>query len=178
MGHRETMTAIWARALVYLGFIAGGWLGVLPAVALALEHWPPSVQLRSTPWVVIGALCAGAALPLGLVSGFYLIARGRGTPFPLDPTRELVTRGPYRLVRNPQSIAMLLAVIGEVAAIQSRFLWIMLPLTIIYLEVLVGPWEERDLAAKHGEAYLAYKRRVRKWVPRIGNITSWHKCHD
>jgi protein-S-isoprenylcysteine O-methyltransferase Ste14 len=42
----------------------------------------------------------------------------------------------------------------------------MLPLTVIYREVLVGPWEERDLAARYGEAYVTYKRRVRKWLPR------------
>jgi protein-S-isoprenylcysteine O-methyltransferase Ste14 len=44
-------------------------------------------------------------------------------------------------------------------------LWLLLPLTLIYLEVLVGTWEERDLVAKHGEHYLAYKRNVHKWIP-------------
>jgi protein-S-isoprenylcysteine O-methyltransferase Ste14 len=103
------------RALVYLGIIVGGWLGVLPAVALTLEYGRPRVQLRSAPWSALGGL---------------------------------------------------LAVAGEVAAVRSRFLWIMLPLTVVYLEVLVGPWEERDLAARYGEAYVMYKRRVRKWLPR------------
>jgi protein-S-isoprenylcysteine O-methyltransferase Ste14 len=26
---------------------------------------------------------------------------GRGTPFPLDPPRQLVDRGPYAIIRNP-----------------------------------------------------------------------------
>ena len=162
----DSMAAIWARALVYLGVIVGGWLGVLPAAALTLEYKRPRVRLRGAPWAALGGLLGGVALVLGLVSGFHLITRGRGTPLPLDPPHALVTSGPYRVVRNPQAIAMLLAVAGEVAAIRSRFLWIMLPLTIIYLEALVGPWEERDLAARYGDAYLAYKRGVRKWLPR------------
>lgn len=166
MRRRDSMAAIWARALVYLGVIVGGWLGVLPAVALMLEYRRPRVRLRSAPWAALGGLLGGVALVLGLVSGFHLITRGRGTPLPLDPPHALVTSGPYRVVRNPQAIAMLLAVAGEVAAVRSRFLWIMLPLTVIYLEVLVGPWEERDLAARYGEAYVTYKRRVRKWLPR------------
>lgn len=166
MRRRDTMAAIWARAIVYLGIIAGGWLGVLPASMLTLEYKRPRVRLRSAPWVALGSLCATVAMILGLVSGFHLITHGRGTPLPLDPPRALVTSGPYRIVRNPQAIAMFLAVSGEVAAIRSRFLWIMLPLTLIYLEVLVGPWEERQLTAMYGEAYLVYKRRVRKWLPR------------
>lgn len=166
MRQRDTMAAIWARALIYLCVVAGGWLGILPAILLTLEHKRPRVRLRGAPWMALGALCCGAATALGIVSGFYLIARGRGTPLPLDPTRALVTSGPYSVVGNPQAIAMLLAVTGEVTVIRSRFLWILLPLTLIYLEVLVGPWEERDLAAKYGEAYLVYKRRVRKWLPR------------
>lgn len=78
-----------------------------------------------------------------------------------------MTSGPYRVVRNPQAIAMVLAVTGEVAAIRSRFLWLLLPPTFFYLEVLVGPWEERQLTAQYGEAYLAYKRLVHKWLPRF-----------
>jgi protein-S-isoprenylcysteine O-methyltransferase Ste14 len=166
MRQRDTMAAIWVRALIYLCIVAGGWLGVLPTLVLTLEYKRPRVPLRSAPWVVLGGLCGGTAMVLGLVSGSYLITRGRGTPLPLDPPRELVTSGPYRVVRNPQAIAMLLAVAGEVAAIRSRFLWTLLPLTLIYLEVLVGPWEERQLTARYGVAYLAYKRRVRKWLPR------------
>jgi protein-S-isoprenylcysteine O-methyltransferase Ste14 len=162
------MAAIWVRALLYLCVVAGGWLVALPTVLLALEHGRPRVRLRGAPWAVLGGLCGASATALGLAAGFHLITRGRGTPLPLDPPRALVTDGPYDVVRNPQAIAMLLAVAGEVAAIRSRFLWILLPLTLIYLEVLVGPWEERDLTARYGEAYLAYKRRVRKWLPRCG----------
>jgi protein-S-isoprenylcysteine O-methyltransferase Ste14 len=165
MRRQDSMAAIWARAIVYLGIIAGGWLGVLPAIALTLEYKRPRVRLRSATWVAFGTLCGVMAAPLGLVAGFHLITRGRGTPLPLDPPRALVTSGPYRVVRNPQAIAMLLAVAGEVAAIRSRFLWLMLPLTVIYLELLVGPWEDRQLTATFGEAYLAYKRRVHKWLP-------------
>ena len=55
---------------------------------------------------------------------------------------------------------MVLTVIGEIVAIQSWALWLLLPLTLIYLEVLVGSWEERDLVAKHGKHYLVYKQGV------------------
>jgi protein-S-isoprenylcysteine O-methyltransferase Ste14 len=59
-------------------------------------------------------------------------------------------------VRNPQAIAATLIVAGEVAAIRSRWLWILLPATLLYLEGLARPIEERQLAGRFGETYLAY----------------------
>jgi protein-S-isoprenylcysteine O-methyltransferase Ste14 len=150
-----------------MALVAGGWLIVLPGLLLTIEgRGHMLLHPRALPWLLIAALLLLIGALLGLSAGYFLITRGRGTPFPLDPTCELVTSGPYRYVRNPQGIAMTLATAAEVAAIQSSLLWIMLPLTIMYLEALVGPGEERGLARQHGAAYLAYRHRVRKWLPR------------
>lgn len=61
---------------------------------------------------------------------------------------------------------MLLMVAGEVVAVRSATLWVLLPLTMAYLELLVGPWEERHLARTFGEEYETYARTVWKWLPR------------
>jgi protein-S-isoprenylcysteine O-methyltransferase Ste14 len=161
------MRGIWLRALLYLCIVGGGWLVCLPLAILTLEKGRPAIVLRRTLWALCGAATCTAGAALGLVSGYYLITHGRGTPLPLDPTRELVTSGPYRVVRNPQAIAMTLMVAGEVLAVRSRRLWLLLPLTLLYLEVIIGPWEERQLHARHGGRYLAYKRQLRKWIPRL-----------
>jgi len=161
------MRGIWLRALLYLGIVGGSWLLLLPLAILTVEKGRLAIPLRRKPWVLCGAAAGAAGAALGPVSGYYLITRGRGTPLPLDPTRELVASGPYRVVRNPQAIAMTLMVVGEVLAVRSRRLWLLVPLTLVYLEVLAGPWEERQLHARHGRQYLAYKRRVRKWIPRL-----------
>jgi protein-S-isoprenylcysteine O-methyltransferase Ste14 len=163
---KDTAGAIWIRALVYLFIVGGGWLGVLPLLLLTVEQRHVSVPLRPLLYLCLGAGLFAAATLLALVAGYYLVTRGRGTPLPLDPTRDLVITGPYRYVRNPQSIAMMFAVVGEVIAVESHVLWLLLPLTLLYLEGLVGPWEERQLVAKHGARYLAYKRSVSKWLPR------------
>ena len=147
--------------------VGGGWLVILPLLLLLLENQQLEVGVRSPPFLSIGVALFVAGLVLALTAGYYLIVVGLGTPFPLDPTQKLVTQGPYAYVRNPQAIAMVLMVIGEILALQSRFLWGLLPLTLLYLEVLVGPWEERQLARQHGERYTHYRRQVRKWLPQL-----------
>ena len=132
---------LWTRALVYILIVGGGWLIILPTCVLLWEHagdWPAA---RSDIWVVSGLVVFVLGAALAIWAGYYLIGYGHGTPLPVDPPRRLVTEGPYRFVRNPQAIAMVLMVLGELLIIESTWLWVMLPLTIAYLEVLVGPIE-------------------------------------
>jgi len=161
---RDTLAAIWLRAWVYMGVVGGGWLLVLPAALLALEHGRLIVELRGPLALLGGSALLAAGACLALAAGYYLIVHGRGTPLPLDPPIHLVTSGPYAYVRNPQAIGMVVMTAGEIVAVHSRLLWTLLPLTLLYL-ALVGAWEERQLAARHGEQYMQYKRRVRKWLP-------------
>src|SRR5258708_8720044 len=98
---RGSRIYLWLRALVYMAFVAGGWLVVLPAFILTLEQGHLEMQLREMPWPLLGTALFLMGVPLGLVSGYYLIERGRGTPFPFDPMKELVTSGPYHFIRNP-----------------------------------------------------------------------------
>lgn len=155
---------LWLRALVYMLIVGGGWLILLPAFILYVEDsW---LHFRSHIYIFPGSGLILSGTLLALYAGYYLIRHGKGTPLPLDPTSQLVTTGPYRFVQNPQAIAMILMVTGEVLAIESNWLWLMLPLTIIYLEGIVAPWEKRQMTKQFGALYLDYVARVRKWIPR------------
>jgi protein-S-isoprenylcysteine O-methyltransferase Ste14 len=152
--------------MLYMLIIGGGWLIILPLGVLFIEHGHFAVPLRPTLLVDSGLVIGSVGAVLALVAGYHLIVHGQGTPLPLDPPQRLVTTGPYAYVRNPQAIAMLLMVCGETLIVRSWLLWCMLPLTLLYLEVLVGPWEERQLIRQHAESYVQYRRQVHKWLPR------------
>jgi protein-S-isoprenylcysteine O-methyltransferase Ste14 len=141
------------------------WFVVLPLAILRIEG-RADPALRSG-----GSLVAGVALLLGGCAmswwaGFHLITRGRGTPFPLDPTKTLVTSGPYRYIRNPQAVGTMLIVLGEIAVVRSRDLLVMIPLSVAYLEGLAATFEDRELRVRFGARYLEYRARVPKWLPR------------
>jgi protein-S-isoprenylcysteine O-methyltransferase Ste14 len=156
---------LWTRALAYMIVIGVGWLVFLPACLLYWEHAGNWTAVRAGPWSITGIILFVVGVALAMWSGCYLIGLGRGTPLPLDPPRRLVTNGPYRWVRNPQAIAMVLMVVGELLIVKSDWLWVMLPLTIIYLEAVVGPIEAKQLARDFGLEYENYAARVPKWIP-------------
>jgi protein-S-isoprenylcysteine O-methyltransferase Ste14 len=79
---------------------------------------------------------------------------------------SLATTGPYSFVRHPLYIGNLLILAG--ATVASEVVWL-LPLAIgwaffVYARVICH--EERQLAARYGEAWLRYRNQVPAWLPR------------
>ncbi len=165
------MISLWIRALAYLVIVGGGWLVALPACILIAETGSAVPGFRSLPALLLGIAAFALGFVLACWAGYCLIQYGHGTPLPLDPPRRLVVSGPYRWVRNPQGIGMVLMVLGEVGAVHSSYLWCLLPATLIYLELVVGPWEERQMARNFGSEYADYVSQTRKWLPRRRQVT-------
>ena len=80
------------------------------------------------------------------------------------PVSSLVEDGPFRYSRNPGYVS--LAMIYAGIAILRNALWaiLFLPLLLLVTQRELLEREERYLERTFGEEYLAYKRRVRRWV--------------
>jgi protein-S-isoprenylcysteine O-methyltransferase Ste14 len=155
---------LWPRAVLYM-FVVGSIHYV--AVPLLITAGEPRLRFRRGWPAALGAGLAASGVALAFAAAHALVTRGQGTPFPLDPTRRLVVDGPYRHLRNPQAVAATLIVAGEVLAIRSRRLWLLLPLTVLYLEGFAAQLERREMVTRFGSAYLAYRQRVPAWLPRL-----------
>jgi protein-S-isoprenylcysteine O-methyltransferase Ste14 len=116
----------------------------------------------------------GVARPLGwalfvgswLVCGWFMrTIEKEGTPIRTDrPVPRLVTDGPFRYTRNPGYLGLAMLYAG--IAVLRNALWaiLFLPLVVYVIQRQVIGREERYLERTFGEEYLAYKRRVRRWV--------------
>jgi protein-S-isoprenylcysteine O-methyltransferase Ste14 len=83
----------------------------------------------------------------------------------LNPDHQLVTSGPYRLVRHPIYTSMLCDALGTGFMITP--LWVLPVAVAVYLagtEIRVRS-EERLLASRFGEAFRDYQRRVPAYIP-------------
>jgi protein-S-isoprenylcysteine O-methyltransferase Ste14 len=109
-------------------------------------------------------------LPLvggGMVLTTWFIRTMRGADTTLDgntSVSSLVQDGPFRYSRNPGYLS--LAMIYTGASILRNALWaiLFLPLLVLVTQRELIEREERYLERTFGEEYLAYKRRVRRWV--------------
>jgi protein-S-isoprenylcysteine O-methyltransferase Ste14 len=142
---------------VYLGGLVIGYaLNWLWPVPILPGDADPIVR------IVGGALAlAGIALMLLAVAAFR---RAGTSPNPTVATSALTFDGPYRFTRNPMYLGMALLLAG-LAGIGNA-LWPLLAaipvVAIIQTQVIAR--EERYLETKFGEAYRAYRSRVRRWL--------------
>jgi protein-S-isoprenylcysteine O-methyltransferase Ste14 len=110
-----------------------------------------------SPWTVLRIVAGAALLLAGLVLfvwsvGLFAII-GRGTLAPWDPTRNLVTVGPYRYVRNPMISGVALILLGEALIWGSTRVgaWLAAFLLINHAYFLL--LEEPGLEQRFGEAF-------------------------
>jgi protein-S-isoprenylcysteine O-methyltransferase Ste14 len=117
---------------------------------------------RARYWV--GALLiAGAVLGLGWRA--VRLVRGSGqSENPWRPTTEIIQKGPFRVSRNPMYLQMLLVCVGFSIILWNLWILLLVPFCAWLLHRLVIAPEEAYLERKFGETYLAYKRRVRRWI--------------
>jgi len=116
----------------------------------------------------VGALVTGeftrsslqAGAPLLLVGGLLALASVRA----LGQGRELVTRGPYRWVRHPYYLGILVMLVGAIVAMRS------LPALILFypavrVTLVRARREEHNLGLRFGDAYHKYQERVAFMLP-------------
>jgi protein-S-isoprenylcysteine O-methyltransferase Ste14 len=147
------VTLVVPAALVYFtGAVNIGW-GLPPPA-----NWLP-------PLLGCVSICLGLLL---MYKTIWLFANvGEGTLAPWDPPRNLVVRGVYRYVRNPMISGVIFILLGEAILLGSLpvLVWFLIGFAVnaIYIPLI----EEKRLERRFGDEYLAYKRNVPRWIPRL-----------
>lgn len=112
-------------------------------------------------WIGLGLAVIGLAIGWKAIVQFT----DAGTTVPLDqPTDALVTDGLYSWSRNPIYIGLTVLYTGLAIALTSGWSLLILPLILFVLQKTVIAREESFLEKEFGESYLAYKRRVPRWL--------------
>jgi protein-S-isoprenylcysteine O-methyltransferase Ste14 len=100
------------------------------------------------------------------VSFVEFIRRGRGTPAPCDPPRELVASALYRLVRKPQYLGVLLVAVGHALLAEAAVLLGYAVVFAIAYHLFVTYYEKPMLGRLFRDAYARYRESVPRWLPR------------
>ena len=125
-------------------------------------------------WTLLVAACAAGALvtgeftrtalragaPLLLAGGLLALASVRA----LGRGRDLVTRGPYRWVRHPYFLGILVMLMGAIVAMRSLPALILL-YPAVRVTLMRARREEYNLCLRFGDAYRKYMESVAFMLP-------------
>lgn len=169
-GNRRTLSprgslgwsALTATDLGYLTVGVGGplahWLGLTPISTL--QH--PSIHVLGVVLAVLGILATfGAQMALG-ASWRIGVDRSERT--------ALVTRGPFRWVRNPIFTAVLVTLLGLVLMVPNPVALIGWVIALTGIQTQVRLIEEPHLHRAHGETYTRYAAGVGRFLPGLGRL--------
>ena len=115
----------------------------------------------------LGVLLFAVFGSFGLISSYYMVVKGNGTPIPLDQTNKLVIVGPYKFVRNPMAIAGLGQGIAVGIILSSLHVLFYVLIGGLIWNYVVRPSEERNLESRFGSDYLDYKKKTKCWIPKF-----------
>jgi protein-S-isoprenylcysteine O-methyltransferase Ste14 len=142
--------------LLYVAGLAAGW---------GLDRWRalPMTPDASAAREVAGLV--GLLIWLALfLSALATFRRARTTLIPNHPAAALVTRGPYRITRNPMYVSLVALYLGVTLLMNSWWPLLFLPVVVILIDRMVIAREERYLASAFPIEYAAYRKRVRRWL--------------
>ena len=125
-----------------------------------------------------GGILLAAATALGLWSAVAMAGRGDGTPLPMATARRLVVSGPYRIVRNPMAVAGIAQGVAVGLLCGSRLVVVYALCGSLVWNDLIRPWEEKDLEARFGADYRAYRDRVSCWIPQKPRRRASGSAHE
>jgi len=123
----------------------------------------PLHRLVPWPWSLAGVLPVLIGIALNLWAA-RLFKRAGTTEKPFEESAALVTDGPFRFTRNPMYVGMVLILIGEGVLLGSASPFAVVPVFAVLMQVLFIRHEEQAMAAAFGDAWRAYRTRVRPWI--------------
>lgn len=156
------------------------WLaGVLFGIAVVGGVLAPVAQLlgRVRPWTGDDARAGyaiGIALTVVGIAGTLWAQLAMGNSWRIGVDRAartaLISRGPFRWVRNPIFTWMTFASAGLVLLAPNALALASLAALLVALEIQVRAVEEPYLLRTHGEAYRRYAGATGRFLPGIGRL--------
>lgn len=150
-------------------FVAGLVAGAAAPVLALLDVLEPIPALDGGAGHAIGIVlaCGGLVLTFGAQ-----LAMGDAWRIGVDPEErtELVTDGPFGLVRNPIYSAMIPTVLGLALMVPNVLAVAAFVSLVTALELQVRLVEEPYLLKVHGAEYASYAAQVGRFVPGVGLI--------
>jgi protein-S-isoprenylcysteine O-methyltransferase Ste14 len=129
--------------------------------------WPLAVRVLGVALITIGGIA--------VISGFiWFVTEGVGAlqPLKMPNSWRLTFVGPYRYMRNPMYLAIVIAIIGQALLLSRLVLLAYAAVLLAVFVLLVRFYDEPSMARRFGAEFDAYRKQVPGWWPRRPRQTS------
>lgn len=155
-GEREDRGNRWVLpAFAVIGFVSA----YVPAYTDRIDLW--TIDGDAIRWLGVALAATGGAVRLWPV--FVLGERFSGL-VAIQPGHTLVTNGPYRFIRHPSYLGLLIAALGWALAFRSGIGVALAALFLVPLLARIRA-EEALLLAQFGAEYASYRDRTYRLIP-------------
>ena len=137
-------------------------LGAIIAMVALHFLWPVASWIPG-PWRWLGVVLVVLGLGLNVYASRLFERRGTAIR-PFDRSSVLVEDGPFRMSRNPMYLGMMLILGGVALGLGTVTPWIAVPMFMALIQQRFIRSEEKKMEAEFGAAYVAYRRKVRRWL--------------
>ena len=136
---------------------------VLLFSSIGLHFLFPVMKLISSPYNYLGILIIIFGIILNLWTD-SLFKKRQTTVKPHEMPNFFISSGPFRISRHPMYLGMILILLGVAVFLGSLISFVFPIIFVMIIEKLFIPMEEKNLEKEFGDKYIAYKKRVRKWI--------------
>ena len=116
---------------------------------------------------LVGTVLGTVAIVLGIGTALWAISTMQSAGVDVSPdtsTAAIVDGGPYGHSRNPIYLAALVIAVGVALHVNSGWVLLLTAAAAAVMHFRIVAREERYLTSKFGDAYVEYRRRVRRWI--------------
>ena len=146
-------------------------LFLLPA-GIVVAGWKLDARFHLSPlpdatWLLVfSVLLTLAGFIFAMWAVVVQFTMGRGTPAPVMATQKLIIQPPYSFCRNPMALGTIALYLGIALFARSPAAIGLVALFSILLLLYIKFVEEREMVARFGESYEAYRRNTPFLIPR------------
>ena len=133
-------------------------------VAMVVLHFLfPGIKFIVYPWNLFGLLPLAIGIIINLVADKSFKEHAT-TVKPLEASTSLVTTGLFGITRNPMYLGFVLILSGIAILLGSLTPYVVVLVFVIFIDTVFIKYEEKKLEETFGQAWLEYRKKVRRWI--------------
>jgi len=123
----------------------------------------PGMKVLPFPWNLFGIMPLALGIVLNLIAD-RSFKKHETTVKPIEQSTTLITTGAFSISRHPMYLGFVLILLGIAVLMKCLAPYVIVFVFAVLMGAIFIKYEEKKLEETFGEDWLAYKKKVRRWL--------------